>query len=746
MDNLNKEQIEAVLYNDGPLLILAGAGTGKTKVITSKIAYIIKSNMCYPSQILAMTFTNKAANEMKERVDDLTGLDTNSMWIGTFHSIAVRILRQHSNVIGFDNNFIIVDQSEQNTIVKQIMKELDIDQKEYSPKQYVENISRVKDRMVNSSREHLYMFDEVFNRYNERLRKSNMFDFCDLLLNSIEILKTKKEIKEYYNNKFKYIFVDEYQDTNSVQNEFLKLISGIDSNSKKNITCVGDDDQSIYGWRGAQIKNILKFKNDFSKAKILKLERNYRSTQNILDVSSCIISNNKDRHKKVLYANSGESGERVCLVKCNDVKHEAMYIVDEINRLKSTSAVSDYKQMAILVRAGYQTRVLEDVLLKASIPYIIVGGLKFYERKEIKDCIAYLRLTNNTGDDLSFERIINVPRRDIGSVTIDKIRNVSDEKNISMMDAASELCNSSSIKGKAAEELKGLLNKIRDWKNNVKNISLKDLMKVILSETRFIEFVEKNEDIEAKNKVENIEEFVNTLEEFENISEFLEYVSLVSDNNQKNTIDAVNILTIHSAKGLEFDTVFLPNWQEGVFPSPKSVEENNSTEEERRLAYVAITRAMNRLYISYSKYKYDHGDIAILEPSDFIKEIPEKKLNIIDNSNENYYYNSYYGYKKNYDENKYRFNKTDVNADENYESTAEKRKNSENFRVVSYVNNANKVSDVSDNRKSFNLQKCFHKKFGYGYIKHEDGDKLTVIFGRGGEKVILRSFVEMVEK
>lgn len=736
LNGLNKEQIDSVLYNNGPLLLLAGAGTGKTKVLTSKIAYVIKSNLVYPSQILAVTFTNKAANEMKERVAKITELDVNSMWIGTFHSICVRILRQNGDFVGIDNNFTIIDQSEQTTIIKQIMKDLDMDPKEFSPKSYAEYISRYKDK-INTSNDSLYMFNEIYDKYEQKLRKSNMCDFSDLLIYTIKLLRDNDEKRKYYNDKFKYIFVDEYQDTNSIQNEWLKLISGINENENKNITCVGDDDQSIYGWRGAEIKNILKFTNDFKNAKIFKLERNYRSTQNILDVAYSIIKNNKNRHSKSLYANDKKENGYVKIVKCNDNKHESIFLADEISKLKNNSFIDKYKDMAILVRAGYQTRIIEDAFLKNNIPYVIIGGLKFYERQEIKDCIGYLRLVNNINDDLAFERVINIPRRGIGSTTIEKIRNLSIEKGLSMIESSLYLCRENIIKGKTKDEIIMFIKKIKEWQNNSKNVSLMDLMKIILAEAKILEYFEKDGDIESKNRLDNIEELVGTLADFTNISDFLEHVSLVNDNNQKNNIDAVNMLTIHAAKGLEFDTVFLPNWQEGVFPSPKSIEERNGIEEERRLAYVAITRAMKNIYITYAKHKYECHEIVSVDPSQFVEEIADDTFDFIDISNDNSYYNSYYRKQEYNDNNKYRFKDKDnqYNNMEQYESFAEKQRKIDNFEVVSYINKDNSIQ----------LKKCFHNKFGFGYIKKQDGDKLTIVFKNSGEKTILKSFVEILE-
>ena len=711
LQNLNKEQLDAVLYNDGPLLLLAGAGTGKTRVLTSKIAYIIKNQMAMPSEILAVTFTNKAANEMKDRVAKMTSLDINNMWISTFHSIAARILRIHGELIGLEKDFLIIDQDEQVTLIKQIMKEFGIDAKEYSPKSYLELISKAKDNTRKTKHNlYLYMFDEVFSKYQSKIRQIKMCDFSDLLLFNLKLFTEHLDIREYYNKKFKYILVDEYQDTNSIQHKWLKLISGIENDSLVKITCVGDDDQSIYGWRGAELKNILTFKNDYKKAKILKLERNYRSTKNILEIVSTLISNNKDRHSKKLYSNNDKNNEKVKIIICNGAKQEAVFVANEVENLKQNFNDINYKDIGILVRAGHQTRVFEDVFLKYAIPYRVIGGLKFYDRKEIKDCIAYLKFIANTSDSLSFERVINTPRLGIGAITISKINEFANENNLDYITAIENLCSNQVLKGKTREELLIFVKNIKEWINEVKITSLKNIMQIILVETNYREFIAKDQDIESKTKLENIEELLNTLNDFSSIDEFLEYISLVSDNSDKVEFNSISIMTIHSAKGLEFDTIFLPNWQEGVFPSPKSVDEKSTIEEERRLAYVALTRAKNRLYISFSKYKYEYGDISAVSPSRFIGELPEKNIEVLDISSDNYYYDNYYKNKSTYKK--------------NYIST--------------------KDDNAKTKLSSSLVKKCIHKKFGIGYIKKEDGDKLTIIFEKVGEKLIMKSFVEIL--
>lgn len=710
LQNLNKEQLEAVLYNNGPLLLLAGAGTGKTRVLTSKIAYLIKNQMAIPSEILAVTFTNKASNEMKDRVAKMTNLDVGTMWIGTFHSIAARILRIHGELIGLEKDFIIIDQDEQITLIKQIMKELNIDTRD-SPKLYLELISKAKDSTKKVKRDlYLYLFDEVFISYRNKMKQMKMCDFSDLLLLNLKLFIEHPDIKEYYNRKFKYVLVDEYQDTNSIQHEWLKLISGVKNNDLVKITCVGDDDQSIYGWRGAELKNILTFKNDYKKAKILKLERNYRSSKNILEVASSLIANNKDRHSKKLYSNNNKNNEKVKIIIANDSNQEAFFVANEIENLKQNSSEISYKDVGILVRAGYQTRVFEDVFLKYAVPYRVIGGLKFYDRKEIKDCIAYLKFVANRSDSLSFERIINTPRRGVGAITISKINDFANENDLDYITAIENLCTNQLIKGKTKEELLIFTKNVKEWIAESKVASLKNIVQIILVDTGYREFIAKDKDLESKTKLENIEELLNTLNDFSSMDEFLEYVALVSDNNDVAELDSVSIMTIHSAKGLEFDTIFLPNWQEGVFPSPKSTDEKSAIEEERRLAYVALTRAKNRLYISCSRYKYEYGEISAIDPSRFIGELPEKNVEVLDISSDNYYYNNYYKNKNNY-------------------------KNS-------YISTKNDTNRKTTSSSGF-VKKCFHKKFGIGYIKKEDGDKLTIVFEKAGEKVIMKSFVEI---
>ena len=458
LDSLNKEQKEAVLYNDGPLLVLAGAGTGKTRVLTSKIAYLLDTGQAYPSEILAVTFTNKASREMQERVANMLMKDVSSMWLGTFHAIGNKILRRHAELVGLTSDFTIIDPDDQNRLIKQIMIDLDIDIKDFPVKNYVNKINEWKDRgiawnaIINLAIDTNYFPDikEIYRIYQERCKKLNVCDFGDLLLYNVEIFKNNKDILNNYINKFQYILVDEYQDTNSIQHTWLKMIAGVGIKDNINITCVGDDDQSIYGWRGAEIENILRFEKDFKNTKIVRLERNYRSTSNILSVASAVIANNKDRHEKTLWTDTKNAGEKVYLNCFDRDKEEAYAIASEIIDLIKDI---EYKDIAILVRAGYQTRIFEEVFIAQSIPYKIVGGFKFYDRKEIKDCIAYLKLVKNPSDFLAFERIINVPRRGVGTVTLSKILEEVKGRKVNILDVCESLCVSGILKGKTSSKI-----------------------------------------------------------------------------------------------------------------------------------------------------------------------------------------------------------------------------------------------------------------------------------------------------
>lgn len=732
LDELNTEQKEAVVYNDGPLLVLAGAGTGKTKVLTSKIAYLLETGQAYPSEILAVTFTNKAAREMQERVANILMKDISSMWLSTFHSIANRILRQHAELVYLTPDFTIMDPDDQKRLLKQILLDFKIDIKEYPVKNYANKINEWKDKgytsddVLNFNTDFNYFPDikEVYREYQERCKKLNVCDFGDLLLYNVEIFKQYPEVLQNYINKFSYILVDEYQDTNAIQNTWLKMISGLGVKDNTFITCVGDDDQSIYGWRGAEIKNILKFEKDFENTKIIRLERNYRSTSNILSVASAVIANNKDRHKKTLWTDNNNIGDKVCLEYFERDKEEAYAISSKVLDL-----IKDiqYKDIAILVRAGYQTRIFEEIFISQSIPYRIVGGFKFYDRKEIKDCIAYLKLVKNPADFLAFERIINVPRRGIGNVTLGKILNEVKGQKVNILDVCEDLCIRETIKGKTAENILQFVNDIREWH---KQLSEKDhitLTREILHDSGYIDSLIAEKTDESKSALENINEFIRGLAEFQSLSEFLEYVSLATDKTDSINNNSVNIMTIHSAKGLEFDTVFLPGWEEGIFPSPKSVDERNGLEEERRLAYVAITRAKKKLFISYSKIRFDYNELRTTQPSRFIKELPEENLDII---------------------NKDTFETTYKNEDEEYENQRVGRYNNYYTPKNSSYSFNDDGEPIIQRNEEFAMKnvakRVIHPTFGEGVVIKTDGKKLTIAFKSCGVKTIIQDFVKFI--
>ena len=638
--NLNEKQQEAVMYLNGPLLIVAGAGSGKTKVLTSRIAHIIKSHKAFSSQILAVTFTNKAAKEMQIRVSKLLRKEATGLpWLGTFHSISAKILRKHAQAVGLKSNFTIIDQDDQSRLIKNICKAENIDIKKISPKYILAVIDKWKNKglypedVIIKKKETLENnFLSIYKIYQQKLIDLNSADFSDLILHTVKILKNYKEIALLYSKKFKYILVDEYQDTNFIQSEWLKYLSA----SNLNICCVGDDDQSIYSWRGAEIKNFLEFDKIYPDTKIIRLEKNYRSTQNILNVASKLIENNQKRVGKTLYTNQ-EDGELITLDCFRNVKDEATDISSTIEEYKKKNSLNE---IAILVRAIFQTREFEERFLKVGIPYRIIGGIKFYERAEIKDCIAYLRCIYQSKDDLSFERIINVPKRSIGDTTIKNISEFAKLNKSSLEIASRKLIEQNKIKPKTKVGLVSLLNLLEKWRYDLKKkINHNKLLQIVLDESGYSEMLKNKKDIENENKLENIKELLNAMKEFDNLESFLEHVSLATSLDQDWESEKVNLMTLHASKGLEFDIVYLPGWEEGLFPHQKSIEEKgeNGLEEERRLAYVGITRAKKIAKISFSMNRFYQGDWIDSIASRFVDELPDeyiKKNNSFTNKDE----------------------------------------------------------------------------------------------------------------
>ena len=630
INELNEKQKEAVFYLDGPLLIVAGAGSGKTKVLTSRIAHIINNNKAFPNQIMAVTFTNKAASEMKDRVSKILKKKAIGLsWLGTFHSICAKLLRKHAQAVGLNYNFTIIDQDDQIRLIKNICKSENVDTKKISPKFILSTIDKWKnngwypDDVILKKKDVLEKgFLNIYKIYQNKLIDLNTCDFSDLILHCVKIFEKNDDIVEMYSKNFKFILVDEYQDTNSIQSKWLNYLAKFN----KNICCVGDDDQSIYSWRGAEIKNFLEFDKIYENTKIIRLEKNYRSTQNILSVASKLISHNENRVGKNLYTN-GEEGELVSLNCYRNGKDEAVGVGDQIEDVKEKVS---YNNIAILVRAIFQTREFEERFLKIGIPYRIIGGTKFYERAEIKDCVAYLRIIYQKKDDLSFERILNVPKRSIGDTTL-KLINETAKKNITNLEDASRfLLENNKIKPKTKIGLSNLLNLLLKWRNdlNIKKINHVKLLQLILDESGYSQMLKNKKDLENENRLENIKELLNAMKEFDNLESFLDHVSLATSLDQNWENQKVNLMTIHASKGLEFDVVFLPGWEEGLFPHQKSIEEKGEKglEEERRLAYVGITRSKQIANISFSMNRFYQGDWIDSMSSRFIDELPDKNI------------------------------------------------------------------------------------------------------------------------
>ncbi len=626
LQKLNNEQKSAVLNIEGPSLVVAGAGSGKTRVLTSRLAYILEQKKAFPNQILCVTFTNKAAKEMRQRVIKISGKMDSLAWLGTFHSISVKFLRRHAEAIGLKSNFTILDTDDQKKLIKNICKSENIDAKKISPQFIMALIDQWKNKgflpnEVKQDKKNLFegQILKIYKIYQNKIRDLNACDFGDLILYCVKLFEKNQDIRNIYSNNFKYILVDEYQDTNFIQNKWLNLIV----NKNKNICCVGDDDQSIYSWRGAEIKNFLNFDKVYPECKIFRLEQNYRSTKNILDAASFLISHNKDRLGKKLWS-EGEKGEDVKLNCYKNGKDEAVGIGEILEEdIKKKKSLND---VAILVRAIYQTREFEERFLKIGINYRIIGGIKFYERAEVKDAICYLRIVNQKYDDLAFERILNIPRRGLGEATVKQLHEHSAKNKTCLEDSAHKLLQLNNFKPKVRASLKQLLELISKWRSDHKNKKHFDLLKIILDESGYSSMLKNKKDIENESRIENLKELLRAMHDYDNLQGFLEHVALASSVDQEWEDEKVNIMTMHAAKGLEFMTVFLPGWEEGLFPHQKSLEEKGdfALEEERRLAYVGITRAQKKAYISFAMKRTWHGEYMDSLPSRFVNELPEE--------------------------------------------------------------------------------------------------------------------------
>lgn len=631
-DTLNSMQKEAVFHTQGPLLILAGAGSGKTRVVTHRIAYLIEEMGVRPWNILAITFTNKAASEMRARVDDIAGFGSDQIWVSTFHSMCVRILRRHSDRLGFDTSFTIYDTDDQKTVMKEVCKKLEIDTKQMKERTLMGIISKAKDELISPEEFALNSMGDykqqkvadVYKEYQDALKKNNAMDFDDLIVKTVELFKNCPEILENYQERFQYIHVDEYQDTNTAQFELVRLLA----NKYRNLCVVGDDDQSIYKFRGANISNILDFEKVFSDARVIKLEQNYRSTQNILDAANEVIKNNIERKEKALWTNQGE-GERLHYRQFDTAFEEAEYIAFDILK-KRRNGDADFGDCAILYRTNAQSRILEERFVREGIPYELVGGTNFYARKEIKDMLAYLKTIDNGKDDLAVKRIINIPKRGIGAATLNKVQDYADEENLSFFDA---MCQADRIYtlGRSGVKLAPFVNMIQVFRSKVKVYGLKKLMEDILETTGYIEYLRETEEEDAEDRIDNINELITKIAVYEesheepSLSEFLEEVALVADVDKlKEDDNRVLLMTLHSAKGLEFPHVYLAGMEDGIFPSYMTIMDEDPTaiEEERRLAYVGITRAMKDLTLTSARMRMIRGETQYNPVSRFVREIP----------------------------------------------------------------------------------------------------------------------------
>ena len=628
LSRLNPEQRDAVEAVDGPVLVLAGAGTGKTRVLTTRFAHILLTNRAYPNQVLAVTFTNKAAREMRERVSALLGQPAEGLWLGTFHSLCARMLRRHAEYVGLTAGFTILDADDQLRLLKQVMQAAGIDQKRWAPPALMGLIQRWKDRGLTPDRITAAEDSDFANNraralyadYQARLKQLNTADFGDLLLHMTEILRTQPDVLAQYHRAFRYILVDEYQDTNTIQYLWLRLLA----QARRNLCCVGDDDQSVYSWRGAEIENILRFETDFPGARIVRLESNYRSTAPILAAASGLIAHNQGRLGKTLRpGRANAEGEKVQVVALWDSDEEARMVGEMVESLRRDG--HKLAEMAVLVRAGHQTRSFEERLITLGIPYRVVGGLRFYERAEIRDAIAYMRVLHQPADDLAFERIVNTPRRGVGDGALRTMHHAAREQQVPLSEAAERLVRSGGLKGRPREALAELFRGLASWRAMLPRDGHVAVLATMLDETGYTEMWKQDKSPEAPGRLENLNELVRALADYDSIGGFLDHVSLVMENEENADGDRLSLMTLHGAKGLEFDTVFLPGWEEGLFPSQRSLDEGGlkSLEEERRLAYVGITRARRRAVISHAANRRIYANWQASIPSRFLDELPD---------------------------------------------------------------------------------------------------------------------------
>ncbi|MFN3960151.1 MAG: ATP-dependent helicase [Parvularculaceae bacterium] len=742
-DGLNAEQREAVEATEGPVLVLAGAGTGKTRALTTRLAHLLFTGRAKPWELLAVTFTNKAAREMRERIGALIGERVEGLqWLGTFHAIGAQILRRHAEIAGLKPSFTILDADDQVRLAKQVIEAAGLDEKRWTGRGLASVIDGWKNRGLTPDKvpaNEAWHFAEgkgvsLYGAYQERLKTLNAADFGDLLLHNITIFQQRPDILAQYQEKFRYMLVDEYQDTNVAQYLWLRLLAL----KRRNICCVGDDDQSIYGWRGAEVENILRFEKDFPGARVIRLERNYRSTPAILSAASTLIAANRSRLGKTLWTEAAE-GERVKVRGVWDGEEEARLIGDDIEAEQGKGrALSD---MAVLVRASFQMRAFEERFLTLGLPYRVVGGPRFYEREEVRDAVAYLRLVRSADDDLAFDRIVNKPARKLGGQTMQAVHTLARARNISLMAASRMLIEADDLGPAARGALRKFIEMIDRWAGEAANISPRDLTELILDESGYTDYWKNNKSAKADSKLDNLKEVVQAVSEFDTLAAYLDHVALVADRNESDEAGAVWLMTLHAAKGLEFPVVFLPGWEEGVFPSQRALDEGGAPalEEERRLAYVGITRARESCRISFAANRQMYGRWQASLPSRFIDELPEEAVDVVSRP-------GLYGNAASSMPSHSRFDAARLEEDSYYDNPGWRRARAASTRpspsAPMIEGRAREVS-VSAGAPRFAVgARVFHDKFGYGRVILAEGQKLTVDFEHSGAKKVVDSFLK----
>lgn len=741
--SLNPAQREAVLTTDGPVLVLAGAGTGKTAALTARLAHLLYTRKAWPSEILSVTFTNKAAKEMRERVGRLVGDAVEGMpWLGTFHAIGAKMLRRHAELVGLQSNFTILDTDDQLRLLKQLIVAADIDEKRFPARALGGLIDEWKNKGlvpadIDAGEAERYANGqgaELYRHYQERLRSVNACDFGDLLLHMLTVLKTHRDVLEHYQQRFRYIMVDEYQDTNSVQYLWLRLLA----QARKNIACVGDDDQSIYSWRGAQVENILRFERDFPGAKVIRLEQNYRSTPHILGAASGVIANNGGRLGKTLWTEL-DVGEKVRVLGVWDGPEEARRVGEEIESARRSG--TSYGDIAILVRASHQTREFEDRFIAIGMPYRIVGGFRFYERAEIRDALAYLRVVNQPSDDLAFERIVNVPKRGLGDKALAKIHQLARAEDLPLTIASARILDTDELTPQARRSLGNLIGDIARWRDMARDLPHAELARQMLDESGYTAMYQNEKSAEAAGRLENLSELVRAMEDYESLGAFLEHVALVMDRDGDQREPEVTIMTIHAAKGLEFDTVFLAGWEEGLFPSQRAIDEGGtrSLEEERRLAYVAITRARRKAIILHAANRRIYGQWTSSLPSRFVGELPPEHI-----ESETSMTGGESLWRANWSEHADPFANvargTGRGPGWQRAATGQTAQPARPARIVE--SRSPSVGLGQKGRGDLSVgERVFHQKFGYGDIAAIEGNKLEIDFEQAGRKRVMDSFV-----